>query len=254
VLNSDVICEFPFEKLLVFHKKHGKEGTIVVTKVEEPSKYGVVVSKDNGEIEQFVEKPQRFVGNKINAGIYIFNPPILNRIELRPTSIEKEVFPQMAAEGQLYSFELPGFWMDIGQPKDYLTGMGLYLNSLRTHEPQALASGPGIIGPVLIAPGVTIGKDCSIGPNVTIGEGCKIGDGVRLSRTALLPSSRVDSNSWVNSSIVGWNSSVGRWVRMEGVSVLGEDVHISDELYINGGRVLPNKRVDKSVPEPEIIL
>jgi len=96
VLNSDVICPFPFGDLLAFHKKHGKEGTIMVTKVDEPSKYGVVVANEEGKIMQFVEKPKIYVGNKINAGIYIFNPQILDRIELKPTSIEKEIFPKMA--------------------------------------------------------------------------------------------------------------------------------------------------------------
>lgn len=57
VFNSDVICEFPLEKLIAFHKGHGKEGTILVTEVEDPTKYGVVVAKENGQIEQFVEKP-----------------------------------------------------------------------------------------------------------------------------------------------------------------------------------------------------
>jgi mannose-1-phosphate guanylyltransferase len=55
-----------------------------VTKVEDPSKYGVIVSEPNGEIIQFVEKPSVFVSNKINAGLYLFNPAILNRIEVRP--------------------------------------------------------------------------------------------------------------------------------------------------------------------------
>lgn len=54
--------------------------------------------------------------------MYIFNPSILDRIQLTPTSIEKEVFPVMAKERQLFAFELAGFWMDIGQPKDFLTG------------------------------------------------------------------------------------------------------------------------------------
>lgn len=57
------------------------------------------------------------------VGMYIFNPSILNRIDIKPTSIEKEVFPFMAKQQQLYAFELSGFWMDIGQPKDFLTGM-----------------------------------------------------------------------------------------------------------------------------------
>lgn len=54
--------------------------------------------------------------------MYIFNPSILKRIQVKPTSIEKEVFPCMAKEQQLFAFEITGFWMDIGQPKDFLTG------------------------------------------------------------------------------------------------------------------------------------
>lgn len=54
--------------------------------------------------------------------MYILNPSVLSRIELRPMSIEKEVFPFMATDGQLYAMELQGFWMDVGQPKDFLTG------------------------------------------------------------------------------------------------------------------------------------
>lgn len=53
-----------------------------VTKVEDPSKYGVIVHEPNGEIIQFVEKPSVFVSNKINAGLYLFNPSILDRIEV----------------------------------------------------------------------------------------------------------------------------------------------------------------------------
>jgi mannose-1-phosphate guanylyltransferase len=54
-----------------------------VTKVEEPSKYGVVVYEQNtGKIDRFVEKPREYVSNKINAGLYIFNSAILNRIEV----------------------------------------------------------------------------------------------------------------------------------------------------------------------------
>lgn len=111
--------------------------------MEEPSKYGVVVCEaDTGRIHRFVEKPQVFVSNKINAGMYILSPAVLRRIQvcsggcwgagvgqaattmtlltscplpqLRPTSIEKEVFPVMATEGQLYAMELQG---EAGRPQ-----------------------------------------------------------------------------------------------------------------------------------------
>jgi len=55
----------------------------MVTKVAEPSAYGVVVQKpDSSVIDRFVEKPVEFVGNRINAGIYLFNPSVLDRIEV----------------------------------------------------------------------------------------------------------------------------------------------------------------------------
>ena len=55
-----------------------------VTKVDEPSKYGVVVyNPKSGQIDRFVEKPKIFVSNKINAGMYIFNPAILKRIKVQ---------------------------------------------------------------------------------------------------------------------------------------------------------------------------
>jgi len=254
VLNSDITCEYQLSELLAFHKAHGKEGTIMVTKVEEPSKYGVVVSKPTGEIERFVEKPQIFVGNKINAGIYVFNPSILNRIELRPTSIETEIFPEMAKQGELYAMDLPGFWMDVGQPPDFLKGMCLYLANLKAKSPQQLTTGKGFISPVLVDPSAKIGENCVIGPNVTIGPNCVIEDGVRLRDTTILEGSTIRSNSWINRCIIGWQSSVGKWVRMENVSVLGEDVHIRDELYINGGSILPHKTISTSIAEPKIVM
>lgn len=252
VLNSDVICEYPFKKLLDFHRAHGDEGTIVVTKVEEPSKYGVIVHKPNhpSRIDRFVEKPVEFVGNRINAGIYILNPAVLKRIELRPTSIEQETFPAIVKDGGLHSFDLEGFWMDVGQPKDFLSGTCLYLSSLNKRNPKALVSNsmPYVFGGnVMVHPTAKIGKNCRIGPNVTIGPNVVIGDGVRIQRSVILENSKVKDHAWVKSTICGWNSSIGRWARLENVTVLGDDVSIGDEVYVNGGSVLPHKSIKQNV-------
>ncbi|KAK1767692.1 mannose-1-phosphate guanyltransferase [Phialemonium atrogriseum] len=259
VLNSDVTCDYPFRELAAFHKAHGDEGTIVVTKVEEPSKYGVIVHKPNhpSRIDRFVEKPVEFVGNRINAGIYILNTSVLDRIELRPTSIEQETFPAIVKDGLLHSFDLEGFWMDVGQPKDFLTGTCLYLSSLTTKGSKLLSSTsePYVHGGnVLIDPSAKIGKNCRIGPNVTIGPNVVVGDGVRLQRCVLLSGSKVKDHAWIKSTIVGWNSTVGKWARLENVSVLGDDVTIGDEIYVNGGSILPHKTIKANVDVPAIIM
>lgn len=60
--------------------------------------------------------------------------------------------------------------MDVGQPADFLTGMCMYLGSLRQKKPGDLANMAGIVGNVLVDPSAKIGKNCRIGPNVTIGR------------------------------------------------------------------------------------
>lgn len=139
VFNSDVICDFPIKEMVAYHKSHGGEGTLMLTQVEDPSKYGVIISKENGQIESFVEKPEKFVSDKINAGLYLFNTSMIDRIPLRPCSIEREIFPIMAKEGVIFSKVLEGFWMDIGQPKDFIKGTELYLKFLEERKDERLA-------------------------------------------------------------------------------------------------------------------
>ncbi|CAN0926501.1 Mannose-1-phosphate guanylyltransferase 1 [Linum grandiflorum] len=255
VLNSDVISEYPLKEMIAFHKSHGGEASIIVTKVDEPSKYGVVVMEEaTGKVEKFVEKPKIFVGNKINAGIYLLNPSVLDMIELRPTSIEKEVFPKIASQKKLFAMVLPGFWMDIGQPKDYITGLRLYLDSLRKKSSSKLAAGSHIIGNVLVDDSADIGEGCLIGPDVAIGPGCIIEPGVRLSRCTVMRGVRIKKHACISSSIVGWHSTVGRWARIENMTILGEDVHVGDEVYSNGGVVLPHKEIRNSILNPEIVM
>jgi len=169
-------------------------------------------------------------------------------------SIEKEVFPCMAKDGQLFAYELQGFWMDVGQPKDFITGTSLYLRSLREKNPSLLYNGPGVVGNALVDSTAKIGENCRIGPNVTVGPGVVIEDGVCIKRCTILKDAHIKSHSWLDSCIVGWKCVVGRWVRLENVTVLGEDVIVKDEIYINGGKVLPHKAISDSVPEPQIIM
>lgn len=158
--------------------------------------------------------------------------------------------------------------MDVGQPKDFLAGTELYLRHLQDSTPEQLRSGEGFIGPVLVDPSAKIGKGCKIGPYVTIGPNVVIGEGnskneicdidsilgVRLKEAVVLEGVKIGDNSWIHNSIVGWKSVLGKWVRVQNVTVLGQDVTVADELYINGGQVLPHKSIAESVPEPKIIM
>ena len=249
VMNSDVICDFPLKKMIEFHKSHGAEGTILLTTVEDPSKYGVVISDEKGQIQRFVEKPQTYIGNKINAGIYLFNADIIKRIPLKPTSIEREIFPEIAKDKKLYSMDLEGFWMDIGQPKDFLTGIKLYLDFLKTKSSPLLAQGPNISGNVIVHPEAKVHADAIIGPNVTIGKGCVIQSGARIQNSCIMQDAVVGKNSWLSGTILAWRSEVGNWARIEGITVIAGDCKIGNEVFIHAAMILPNKEVKTSLHE-----
>jgi len=75
-----------------------------------------------------------------------------------------------------------------------------------------------------------------------------------LKNTVLLEGVTVGANSWIANSIIGWKSRIGKWVRIQNVSVLGQDVHVQDELFVNGGVILPHKDIGNSVWETAIIM
>ncbi|OON18885.1 bacterial transferase hexapeptide repeat protein, partial [Opisthorchis viverrini] len=108
--------------------------------------------------------------------------------------------------------------------------------------------------PLFQDPTAKIGKDCRIGPNVTIGAHVIIEDGVRISNSAIFSRSVIRSHAWLNNCIVGWRSTVGRWVRIENMTVLGENVRVKDEIFLNGALVLPHNAISQSVTEPHIIM
>lgn len=267
MLNADVSCSYPFAELLQFHRAHEQEGTIIVTRVDDPSKYGVVVEEPGtgGQIKQFVEKPKDSAfGDKINAGMYIFNKDIIKRIKPVKTSIERQIFPYMAAEGKLYMMTLQGYWMDIGQPPDYIQGQKLHLEELRntssqkaksespaegvTGAPVKLADGSRckVKGTVIIDPAAAVSKSATLGPNVVIGPGCVIGEGVRVRESCLLEGVKVGTGAYIQGSIVGWHSRIGSWARLENMCVLGEDVGVPEECHLKEVRVCPHKGVKKS--------
>ncbi len=49
----------------------------------------------------------------------------------------------------------------------------------------------------------------------------------------------VNNNSYIDGSIIGWRSKIGKWARVENLTLLGEEVVVSDEIHLSGTIVLP---------------
>ncbi|XP_031114644.1 mannose-1-phosphate guanylyltransferase 1-like isoform X2 [Ipomoea triloba] len=229
VLNCDVFCEeYPFKQLITFHKSHAGEASILVTKNnfepnDEHLPYAAIdMDNSTGKVRSFVEKPGPIDGyfKRISAGIYLLNPSILPGIEPKRTSLEKQVFPKMVADGKVYGLWLKGlFWLDtwlmIDQQNYYINGLVSQLRNLWKRWPQKLASGTHIVGDVVVDETAEIGEGCVIGPDVAIGPGCVIEDGVKISSSAIMHATRIKEGASVTYSIIGRRSSIGRLAKLE---------------------------------------
>ena len=69
---------------------------------------------------------------------------------------------------------------------------------------------------VSIHPTADVHHTAVIGPNVSIGAKAKIRAGCRIQHAIILEDSEVQDNSMIICALVGWNSKVGPWCRLEG--------------------------------------
>jgi len=207
-LNGDSLREADLRHLLAFHRMRGAKATILLTRVHDPSRYGLVTTARGGRVTGFLEKPrpEEIVTDQINAGLYILEPEVLELIEPgRAVSIEREVFPQLVAEGSLFGLALPGYWLDVGTPASYLQAhldlmareSGIAVDALAR-----VSAGVHLCSPVVIGPGVEIQRGSRVGPFVHVGSGARVAEGALLQNTAVLPRAHVGIGARLKGAIV----------------------------------------------------
>ncbi len=202
VFNADILCSMDFMELVAFHRSKSAAVTIAVTRVDNPSAYGVIESDENGYALSFTEKPQaaEIRSNYINAGVYVMEPAVLREIsEDRPVSVERETFPALLQKGSKVAvYKSDSYWMDIGTPVKYLqthedimtgncrmAGMNFDGRSVIKDGKSMVDFTAKIIGPVYIGNNVKIGAYTTIGPNTVIGDNVWIHTGASVINSVL---------------------------------------------------------------------
>lgn len=227
VLNGDVLTDFDLGKLLARHAEAGAEGTIHLTPVDDPSRYGVVPTDADGRVEAFIEKPpaESAPSRWINAGTYVLEPSVLARIpDGRRVSIERETFPAMVDEQTLFAVESDDYWIDAGTPAAYLQAQ-LDLIDGRRVGGEATA----------ISPAAIVGAGADVAHSVVM-HGASVAAGAHVTDSVLLPGARIDSGAMVDGSIIGPGAVVSDGASVTGLSVVGDGYVVDADESLHGQR------------------
>ena len=254
MLNGDVLTDMNLTALIALHEQTGATATLALTPVEDPSAYGLVRTRDGGEVTEFVEKPSpdQIDTNNISAGAYVLERSVLDLLEAdQPASIERDVFPRLVGEG-LYGYVSNGYWLDIGTPERYLEGtfdilegtvasrVSARMGDVYLCVEEGVESAGRIIPSALVESGCQIGDGARIGGRVVLERGVMVGENTTIERAVVMQGTEIGANCTLAGCIVGGGVRIGDDCHVDGMSVLGEGVTIGNgNMVSNGARIFP---------------
>ena len=204
---ADNLYEADFRPLIDSHFSEGSDVTLLTELHDNPSRFGVVVSDENGNVSQVIEKPENPPSNQVITGFYIFTPAIFNAIDKVASSktgeydITSAIQHIIEQKGKVKSMTLDGWRQDMGFPKDLLTVNNTFLDKNSNGENiQEEFKDTKIIPPVYISPNCII-ENSTIGPFVMLEKGVTV-IGSHVSNSVVLDLTKI-INSKITNSVIG---------------------------------------------------
>jgi NDP-sugar pyrophosphorylase family protein len=248
VLNGDVLTDFDASELMAFHRSHNADASIALTPVADPSRFGVVPTDEQGCVTAFIEKPPPGTAptNLINAGIYVLETSVLDRIPTgRRVSIERKTFPELVEAGVLYALASDAYWLDTGTPQQFLQAQIDILSGRR----RSVLGAPEIRAGIWVDPSAAVaGELCSqcyvaakasvaegsVVRDSVIGYGSRIGADAQVSRSVLMAGAEVRSGAEVSDSIVGPRAVIGEHARLSAMTIVGVAAQVPPSSVLDG--------------------
>ena len=245
VLNGDILADPDLTAMLAFHAARGSHASIYLTRVPDPSQYGLVELDADGRIRSFIEKPEpgRATVDTINAGVYVLHRAVVAAIPTgRAVSIERETFPGLLRDRvPFYGWVSENYWLDIGNPAKYRQGQLDLLAGRVTTDVEPLGArndgrrvAPGahvapdatLTPPCVIGPGTRVEAGARVGPNVVLGADCVVSAGARLEGAILWDRVTVGPNAVLQDCIVGSRVQIGANAQLGFTAVVEGDTTV----------------------------
>lgn len=264
VISGDALTDFNLTQIIDHHISTRAMATITLTRVANPLEYGVVITDEDGNIRQFLEKPSwgEVFSDTVNTGIYVLQPEVLAYIERgKNTDWSKDIFPRMLNRGdKMQGFVANGYWTDVGTIEEYMRASSDYLAG-KVNLPRL---GQNIGGDIWVDGDAEIAADAQLHGPIYLGHGAKIKGGVIVHGPSVIRDyTIVDTRANIDRSIIWRNSYIGERAELRGAIVLRqsnirsramlfEGAVVGDGVQIGAGAVIqpnvkiwPSKEVDE---------
>ena len=251
---------------------------------------GIVADPKTSQVRHYVEKPESHISNLINCGVYLFSSSIFSlirsamedkaiRLASDPTldpsdgdtssvlRLEQDILGPLSDSRRFFVYETRDFWRQIKTAGSAVPANALYLQKAWQSESNELSQPSAfIVPPVYIHPTAVVDPTAKLGPNVSIGPRAVIGAGARIKESIVLEDAEIKHDACILYSIIGWQSKVGAWARVEGtpmsvtehsttvvkngvrvqsVSILSRDCKVGDEVRVWNCVTLPFKELKR---------
>lgn len=264
VISGDTLTDIDLTEAVRFHERNGALATLILTRVETPLEFGVVMTDESGRITRFLEKPSwaEVFSDTVNTGMYVFEPEVLSYIEEdREVDFSKELFPAFLDAGlPLFGHIAEGYWSDIGSLDVYRQTQADMLDGRVRVEIDAREIAPRIFlenhvridssvrleGPVYIGENVHLQAGVSVGAYSVLGSHSVICAGTRLGQSILWENSYIGQRAELTGAILGRNVSVGPCVLLGEGAVIGDRCRIGAKAVVKDGvKVWPHKEIEE---------
>ena len=254
IISADALTDFDLSQIISFHKERKALATLTLYRVPNPLEYGVIITREDGRIVQFLEKPSwsEVFSDTVNTGIYVLEPEVLDYFEAnRVFDFSQELFPMMLRKGDpLYGFIAPGYWCDVGNLQEYMRANA----DLLSGKVGIPLPGKHIGGGVWVEEGVEIAPDAQLYGPVYLGTEAKVKSGAVVHGPSVIGEySVVDSRSHVVRSIVWNNSYLGERVELHG-AIVGKQCNLQSKAVVFEGAVIGDNTVvrDGAIIQPNV--
>jgi mannose-1-phosphate guanylyltransferase / phosphomannomutase len=263
VISGDVLTDIDLSRIVKEHRAREAYATIALKRVENPVEFGIVITRDDGMIERFLEKPTwgQVFSDTINTGIYVLDPEIFDLIpEGEVVDFSGDVFPAALEAGKsLLGYIADGYWEDVGTLEAYraahddiLDGrVAVDIAGFEVRECVWLGEGADVSpdarvdGPVIIGDNSRVEAGAVLRPYTVLGSDVVIKADAELERSVVHDHVYVGPGARVRGAVIGRASDLRDGARVEENVVIGDECFIGEHASINPSvKIYPFKTVE----------